>query len=98
MRQFNLLIGILALAFPLWGTAQIKLPELISNGMVLQRDTPLTLWGQASPGEEVELGFKGKTYRTTTDIQGQWALELGPQQAGGPHKMVFLGKNKTTIN
>ena len=97
MRHFIFLIGVLALLSPQKGTSQIKLPELISDGMVLQRGTPLILWGQASPGEEVELGFKGKHYRTTTDAQGQWTLELEPQRAGGPYEMVFKGTNKITV-
>ena len=50
--------------------ADVRLPQLISNGMVLQRDRPLKLWGWASPGEKVRVNFNGKTGRTATGADG----------------------------
>ena len=93
MKNRNYLIGTFTLLFSILGFGQIKLPELISDGMVLQRDARLTLWGWASAGESVELEFKGEQYVTKADDKGQWALELEPQAAGGPFDMVFKGNN-----
>lgn len=78
--------------------AQIRLPTLVSNGMVLQRDTKVNIWGWASPGEKVTVRFKGKTYRTVTGQDGKWLLSLSPSKAGGPYTMDISGTNKITIS
>ena len=44
--------------------AQIKLPKLISHGIVFQRDVEIPVWGWASPHEDIEIHFNGKTYNT----------------------------------
>ncbi len=67
--------------------AEVKLPQLVSNGMVLQREKSLKIWGWANVGEEVRLTFKQKTYTTTTGTNKQWVINIAPQQAGGPYKM-----------
>ena len=64
--------------------SQIKLPELISDGIVLQRDSKTNVWGWASPGENITLTFRGKKYTTKTDENGNWEISLKPQKAGGP--------------
>ena len=82
-------------AFLGWG--QIRLPRLISDGAILQRDTELKIWGWASRNEAIELHFNKETYRTVADGQGNWQLKLSPQKTGGPFEMVFTGKNQITI-
>lgn len=67
--------------------ASVKLPLLISDGMVLQRDTPLQLWGWASEGENIEIRFLHKAYQTTANSSGKWEVTLPSQQAGGPYAM-----------
>jgi len=79
-------------------TAQIRLPRLVSNGMVLQRDQVVRLWGWASPNEEVKLTFKGKTYSTKATQAGSWQLELPAQQAGGPYELVFSASNEVKVS
>jgi sialate O-acetylesterase len=77
--------------------AQIKLPKLISDGMVLQRSETIKLWGWASPQEKIKLTFKQKTYQTTTDQNGKWSIKLPPQIAGGPYEMTFTASNKVVL-
>jgi len=77
--------------------AKIKLPKLISDGMVLQRETELTIWGWASPKEHVEIEFMGKTYATISDKKGNWDIKLPKLKAGGPYKMIIKGENTITI-
>jgi sialate O-acetylesterase len=67
--------------------AAVKLPRLISDGMVLQRDVPLKIWGWADPAEKVKIEFLGKTYNTKADKQGNWKVELPALTAGGPFNM-----------
>ncbi|RPD48336.1 sialate O-acetylesterase [Hymenobacter sediminis] len=78
-------------------TAQVRLPRLVSNGMVLQRDTKLTLWGWAAKGEKVALTFQKKTYTATTGPDGKWAVNLPAQPAGGPYTMRFKASNEVEL-
>jgi len=78
--------------------AQIKLPQLISNGMVLQRDQNIRIWGWASAKEEITVTFNGAHYQHIADDQGNWEIFLPPQNAGGPYSLTLQGKNIITIN
>ncbi len=77
--------------------AQIRLPKLISDGMVLQRDKPLKIWGWSSPKEIVNLSFQNKTYKSTANEAGKWEIILPAQKTGGPHEMTFKGSNELKI-
>ncbi|MDR0953868.1 MAG: sialate O-acetylesterase [Rikenellaceae bacterium] len=65
----------------------MRLPGLIGNRMVLQRDTELTLWGWADPGEKVTVRLLGKYYDTAADSAGNWSVALPPHPAGGPYAL-----------
>jgi sialate O-acetylesterase len=84
-------------AIAIKANAQIRLPQLVSNGMVLQRDKPLNIWGWASPAEKILLSFKGKQYRTIADSKGNWNLVIAAMHAGGPYKMELNGSNHLVI-
>lgn len=77
--------------------AQISLPKLISDGMVLQRDVKLTIWGWASSGEKVEIDFLNKKYSSVTDKNGNWSITIPKLKSGGPFDMVIIGKNEIVI-
>ena len=78
--------------------AKVKLPALISDGMVLQREQPIKVWGTADAGESVQVkflknatptGVKGDklkaAYTVTTDANGKWTLTLPAMKPGGPY-------------
>lgn len=69
-------------------SAKVTLPALISDGMVLQRNVPLKIWGTASPGEEVNVNFLKKKYQTVADERGDWMVTLPAMKAGGPYSMT----------
>ena len=74
----------------LWGLslqAAVRLPRLIGDGMVLQRDAKLKVWGWADPKEAVRVTFNKKTYNTAADAKGCWEVSLPAQKAGGPYAM-----------
>lgn len=96
MKQYILTL-ILALCSAVC-SAQIKLPRLISSGMVLQRHTKIPIWGWASPGEKIALKFRDRVYTTTAIKNGTWRISLPSQNAGGPDKMVLMGTNKIVID
>ena len=90
-RYFLCQRGVLTSAF-LWflfsvSFGQARLPRLVSDGMVLQRDVPIRIWGWASPGQTVTVRFNGETGNTVTNADGRWALILSPRKAGGPYNM-----------
>ncbi len=68
--------------------ARVQLPSIITDGMVVQRDRPVRLWGTAEPGETVTASASVKKSRpvtTVADSAGNWSLELAPLAAGGPY-------------
>ncbi|AUD03649.1 sialate O-acetylesterase [Spirosoma pollinicola] len=77
--------------------AQLRLPRLISDGMVLQRDKPLKVWGWATPGERITVRFKNKTVKTVTGAAGQWQLTLPSMPPGGPFTMEIAGNSKLEL-
>jgi len=79
-------------------SGQVRLPQLISDSMVLQRDTKLNLWGWASPNEKIKIAFNGKTYRLTADNSGKWSVVLSAMKAGGPYQMNIDATNHIVIH
>lgn len=81
-----LFVGSLCISFI---EAKIKLPALVSDGMVLQRNQKLNIWGKADAGEKVEVKFLNKNYKTTADPTGNWKITFPEQKAGGPYTMTI---------
>ncbi len=77
--------------------AQIRLPQMIRDSMILQRDLPLKIWGWASPGEKIRIRFNGKQVNTTAASGGKWQAKFPPMKAGGPYEMRLQGKNAVTL-
>ncbi len=71
--------------------AAVELPLIFSDGMVLQRDRPIPVWGMADAGSRVRVEFDGKTVEAMADHSGRWRLTLPPHAAGGPHRMRIVG-------
>ena len=68
-------------------SAKVRLPKLVSDKMVLQRDVELKIWGWADAGEKVTIRFQGNYYETEANEQGEWLTVLPPYKAGGPYIM-----------
>jgi len=77
--------------------AQIKLPRLVRDSMILQRDAKVNIWGWASKNEKISIKFNGKSYKTTTGTDGKWLIQLQPMKAGGPFVMDITGNNKISL-
>lgn len=83
-RIFLLLSGILVLVTPLIAAAQsakpstLLMPAIFSDNMVLQRDRPVPVWGQAVPGEDVTVKFNAQVKSAAADADGQWKVNLDP--------------------
>jgi sialate O-acetylesterase len=79
-------------------SGHVRLPKLVSDGMVLQRDAELKIWGWAASGEKVSIRFLNSTYRTDADDNGDWEVRLPRLDAGGPYEMQISASNSITIH
>lgn len=58
--------------------ADVRLPSIISNHMVLQAGSPVSVWGWADPAEEVSVTLAGRTGTVTTSAAGKWEVKFPP--------------------
>jgi sialate O-acetylesterase len=91
-RALGLGISLLALSGGA-ADAAVSLPAVLGEHMVVQREVPLHLWGQADPGEAVTASFRGETRSTAADALGRWSLYLPPTAAGGPFALTVSASN-----
>ncbi len=78
--------------------ANVLLPRIFGDNMVLQRNKPVRVWGWAAPGEKVEVNFNLQTKSVKADKAGKWQIMLAPEVAGGPFELQVKGKNELTIH
>ncbi len=77
--------------------ANVTLPKIFGDNMVLQRNKAITIWGHATAGEKITVGFNGQNKNTKTDKQGNWQVILDQQSAGGPFNLLVKGNNTLTV-
>lgn len=68
--------------------AELKLPNLFTDHMVLQRDMPIFIWGQTNKGADVSVTLGDQKVTVTANDDGRWKAELKSLPAGGPHEVV----------
>jgi sialate O-acetylesterase len=78
----------------------LSLPQFFSDHMVLQREVPSVVWGNAAPNTEVKVSFKGNSGKVTSDEQGNWrtAVVTGAADAKGAELVITSGEEKIVIN
>ena len=74
--------------------AEVRLPQIFQNGMVLQRGMPIPVWGQADPQETITVTLNRKSCTTTADVNGYWRVNLPAMKAGGPYTLEVNSKFK----
>jgi len=77
--------------------ADVHLPRLVSDGLVLQRDVAVRVWGRADDDENVTLWLDGERVATTVAREGRFEIELPPRPAGGPHQLRIAGDNEVVV-
>lgn len=77
--------------------ADVRLPSLISDHMVLQADAEIRIWGWASPGEVVTVRLGDQSEQAVADANQRWMVKLQPMQAGGPFILEVEGNNKLVV-
>ena len=84
------LAALLAFA-PLAAHAEVRLPHVLSDHAVLQRETPIHIWGWATPGAHLKVTFHKQTVAAVADEIGSFSLYLAPETAGGPYTLTIAG-------
>ncbi len=104
MKQTRRLVPLLAcsLLAAVWlaprAGADVTLPAIFSDHMVLQADAPVPVWGWAEPGEKVSVTVAGQTKEATAGGNGKWMVKLDPLQCGEATAMTVKGRNTLTLH
>jgi sialate O-acetylesterase len=88
----------LLILFGLSVFANVQLPKIFGDHMVLQRDREIVLWGWADPKEKITVQFNKQTKTVTAGKDGKWKLSLAAEAAGGPFQLIVKGKNTLTYS
>ena len=100
MKRLNRLLAgsLLALiAAPSAAFADVRLPAVFSDHMVLQQQKGTAIWGWADAGEDVSISINGATGAAKTGADGKWSAKLDNLAAGGPFVLTVKGKNTLTV-
>lgn len=99
MNKISFYLSLFILLITGAAKANVLLPSFFSDNMVLQRNSEVTIWGWASPFEDVTLtvGWSKEEIKIKPDNQAHWEVKLKTPEAGGPYTLHFKGYNELTI-
>lgn len=78
--------------------ADVEVPSVIGENMVLQQKQKNTIWGWGTVGEAVTVSIDRQSAKTTVDEEGRWSVSLEPMGAGGPHRLTIAGRNRLVFD
>ncbi|MDR2622450.1 MAG: sialate O-acetylesterase [Dysgonamonadaceae bacterium] len=80
--------------------AEIKLPKMFTDNMVLQQKTEAPIWGKATPEKEVKIttSWDNQTYKVKAGKDGKWLVKVNTPQAGGPYSIAISDGKTLTLN
>lgn len=82
-----------AISFAPEGSAQVRMPKIFGDGMVLQRQKPVKIWGVSIPGSKVEVSFGGRTKAAIAGADGRWSLYLDAMEASSKPAEMLVSQN-----
>ncbi|OXA75175.1 sialate O-acetylesterase [Flavobacterium aquidurense] len=97
----NICFLLLVLGFKLTLCAQVKLPALVADNMVLQQNSKVNLWGWASPNEKIniQLGWQNTSIDVLANADGNWKISVDtPQGSDKPYTISIQASNKIVLN
>ncbi len=99
MKDLFKLLLLLFICFGFIGMtyANVRLPQIISDNMVLQRNTELKIWGWADKGEKVTVTFNEIKQTTKAGKDGTWAVLFPAMKEGGPYTILIKGRNEIKL-
>jgi sialate O-acetylesterase len=97
-KYFRNLFFVLIVLLAVTARADVRLPQIFGDGMLLQRDKPIAVWGWADPNEKVLVSFSDHTVATVTDELGRWRIALPALSADSTSRDLSVrGKNTVTL-
>ena len=96
MKKINVLIA--CLSFIQFSFSQVKPAAIFGDHMVLQRNKPIRIWGDAAAGEKITVSLNGKIAKAKAGKDGSWQVNLPAMTHGGPYTLSVKGKNEVTFN
>ena len=98
--MLSLVVALLTAYLPNRLSAQVKLPAIISDHMILQQNAKVALWGWAAPGEKVTItaSWNKNAITVTADASGKWQTTVSTTKAGGPYQLTFKASNTIDVN
>lgn len=101
MRSLKIgFVSFLLISISFQTEAQMRLPAIIGDNMVLQQQSKAPLWGWTAPGEEIRVSvdWSNETYSIKADENGRWQVDVVTPDAGGPYAIVIQGTEKITLS
>lgn len=95
MKKTIFTISILIFNILLLAAQNLRLSEIFNDGVVLQRNANVEIWGKAKPSKKVELSIQKKTYKTKADRAGYWNLTITNLKEGGPYSLEVTSSKET---
>jgi sialate O-acetylesterase len=71
--------------------ADVRLPHVLSDHAVIERDRPIHIWGWSAPAAHLTVKFHAQSVAAIADATGNWSLWLAPESAGGPYTLTVTG-------
>ncbi len=98
-RRLIRILLLLALVVPAHTVAfaDVRLPQIFGDSMVLQRDQPIAIWGWADAGEKITVRFRSQRQTAVADNNGRWQVSLRPEKAGENYELSVSGRNRITL-
>ncbi|MBP3359206.1 MAG: hypothetical protein J6K91_09885 [Opitutales bacterium] len=91
-KKISLMI-IFASIFSSMSYAEIKMPSIFGDNMLLQRDMAVKIWGKADANAKVDVAFAGQKKSTQADANGNWSLKLNKMPANKNHQQMIIFEN-----
>ena len=88
---------LLSLALGTGLQADVQMPTLFGDHMVMQSGSPIHVWGLSDPNEEISVTFRGQRVEFTASDIGMWETYLDPAEPGGPYVLEVEGNNEVRI-
>ncbi|GAA3983260.1 sialate O-acetylesterase [Mucilaginibacter dorajii] len=98
MKLVKILVCICGVFGMIPAYGKIRLPQLVADGMVLQRNTSVNIWGWADADEKVTIRFQNRVYTIVTGKDSVWKVALPPMKVGGPYVMDLTARNHIILH
>ncbi len=98
-KQNKILLTVFVILLAFKSNADIRLPSILGNHMVIQQNTVIKIWGWAEAGENVNVkgSWQKSDASTVANERGEWNVEINSPSAGGPYAIIIEGKNKIVL-